>query len=158
MTISYRESQRHHELMHYSQRQTPKEIDRTEVKQMTEQKWDEGVEYTDVNWDEVLKSDGKFLKLEADKRVTLVGKNARQSIVEKQFPGKEMKEYAQITLDIIEMDGVECEKVLQTISKRMIFRLEPLFKGVPRDQEVRFSIKRIEGKEKTDTTYDVEAL
>ncbi len=111
---------------------------------------------SEITWDSALAGSGKYVKLEEGVRVTLVAKNARFDEVEKEFKGQDPKVYAQLTLDIVEEEGIECEKELSTLSKRFILALRPLFEGVPVDQEVRFSVKKIGTG--TDTNYDVEAM
>ena len=133
----------------HGQSQTPEEIGRTGGTKMTEQT-------TEISWDDALAGSGKFVKLEEGKRVVLVGKNSRFSSVEKEFQGQEKAMYNQLTLDVVEEADTECEKVIETISKRFIKGLRPLFEGIPSEQEVRFSVKKI--GEGTDTNYDVEAV
>lgn len=145
MTISYREMIKNNSLMNYSHSQTPKEIG-----------LDGGQKMTEINWDSALAGSGKYVKLEEGKRVTLVGKNPTFSKVEKEFKGQNKKEMVQLNLEIVEEEGVECVKELSTLSKRFMAALRPLFDGVPGDQEVRFSVKKIGTG--TDTNYDVEQL
>ena len=108
---------------------------------------------TKFGWDDVLSS--KFVRLDVGKRKTLVAKNPQFQQVKKTFQGEE-KLMWELSLDVVEEDNKECQKVLTTVSKRMMNVLKPLFENVPEDKEVRFSIKRI-GKD-TDTSYDAEKL
>lgn len=145
--ISYKEMMGSHKLNEFdSHNQNPMDIGRTEVNKMTEE----------INWDSALAGEGKFVKLEEGKRVTLVAKNARFEKVEKEFKGQEAKMMTQLLLDVVEEEGLECAKELSTLSKRFMGGLRPLFENVAPEVEVRFSVKKIGTG--TDTNYDVEKL
>jgi len=112
------------------------------------------MENEQISWAEALS--GAFVKFEDGVRKTLVGMNPRFDKVEKQFQGQEKKEMIQLTLDIIEEDGVECEKEINTVSKRMIKGLRPLFENIGAGVAVKFSVKKIGTK--TDTAFDIESV
>ena len=133
---------------HHSQKSFADEQDMTEKTKM---------ETTSITWDDALRvSGGKYFRLESGVRKTIVAKNARFATVEKTFKG-ETKDMVELTLDIVEVDGEEREGMTwNTVSKRLMGGLRPLFENVGADVEVRFSVKKI--GESTDTNYDVEAL
>ena len=103
-----------------------------------------------ITWDEALASSG-YVKLESEVRKTLVGKNAR--LERKEKFGEQVN---CLTLDIVEEDEAECEKLWEVSSKRLLKKLRPIFEAVAPDAEVRFSVKRI--GDRFDTSYDVEQL
>ncbi len=143
--ISYKDKIMCRKLTDYGQKSSPKRQDMTEIKKMADE----------LNWDTALDS-GSYVKFEEGKRKTVVGKNVRFSKVEKEFKGQAKAEYQQLTMDVVEEDGQECEKEMNTLSKRFIAGLRPLFEKVAADVEVRFSVKKIGSK--TDTAWDVEKL
>jgi len=142
--ISYEETQKHHSLMNYCHSQSEK-AGLDGEKNMTE-----------INWNSALAGSGKYVRLEEGQRITLVAKNPRFEEVEKEFKGQEPKLMPQLTLDVIEEEGVACEKEISTLSKRFMVGLRPLFEGVDAETPVKFSVKKIGTG--TDTNYDVEAL
>jgi hypothetical protein len=142
----FEENERLKNITHHSHSQTAKQIGLDGGQNMA----------TEVNWDSALAGSGKYVKLEEGKRIVLVGKNPRFDTVMKEFKGQQEKSYAQLTLDIVEEGNVECEKELNTISKRFIAGLRKVFEGIEPEVEVRFSVKKI--GEGTDTNYDVELV
>lgn len=111
---------------------------------------DGGANMAQISWDEALASSG-FVKIESEKRKVLVAKNP---VLENKEKFGEMSNC--LTMDVVEEDGVEVEKIWEVSSKRLLRKLRPLFEGVEPDTEVRFSIKRL--GDRFDTSYDIEKL
>jgi hypothetical protein len=91
------------------------------------------------------------VKLEPEVRKVLVAKNP---VLENKEKFGEMTNC--LTVDIIEEDEVQVEKIWEVSSKRLLKKLRPLFENIEADKEVRFSVKRL--GDRFDTSYDVETL
>lgn len=134
--ISYKEQLKCNKLMNYSQKSSPKRQDMTEMNKM-------------VEWNEVQSED--YVNLEPEVKKVLVVKDWK--LEHKNKFGEDCIEFS---ANVVEEDEKEVEKMFTTTSKRLMRKLRELFENHPKDQELRFSVKKV-GKS-FETQYDVEKL
>lgn len=110
---------------------------------------------SEVTWDEALKGQSDFLKLETGKRVSV-------AITDWTIVQEEVKKYQSEETEIkpvfkarvVGYEGASADMKINTPSKRLMGALRPHLEGVSTDEVVFVSIKKI--GEATDTNYDVE--
>jgi hypothetical protein len=104
----------------------------------------------DINWGEF---SGKFVRLEENEPTDVVLTNWRQ--VEKEFSGETQQG---IEFDVVELNGTEVQRSLQTFSKRLIMALKPLVENAEKLGNKSFKARITKTGQAFKTNYAVKPL
>ncbi len=129
--------------------------DTTQMENQNEQTQQTQQTQQTVGWDEVGRG-SMFVLLEQDKRKTVVITNWKLQKTDKWGKDKFGNDKVEFGADVVEEDNKECNKKWTSTSWKLINKLKPILSVRDPTTEVRLSVKRI--GDKTDTTYDLEAL
>ena len=107
-----------------------------------------------IGWDEALAGGGKFVTLKPDEAKEIVITNWRFERNPKD--AKIAPDLIALRADVVEEDGVTCEKTLDTTSNRLKSKLRPILENKATSDKVRVSIFTV--GEKYDRQYSAKEV
>lgn len=113
-----------------------------------------------ITWDEATTSNSKYIRFETKKRKVIVITNwtlgkGLQKFKDEQGTVTE-QERSHFIADVLEEDGVKCEKVLKQTSIRLMKELRAILESKPNNVAVKLSIKAL--GDGVGRTWDVEEI